>query len=211
MLISTVEHCVCVRRSSGAGDSAARRPLILERNQLRKRLAAAPPRSLERREIRKQLEALRTHWREVRTTLNLTEPKSTRSRRTIRMPGIVVRALKSHRTRQLEDRLATGGAWADSDLVFTSLLGTALDPRNVTREFHAMLIAANVPSVRFHDLRHTAATLLLAQGVDPRTIMETLGHSQISLTMNTYSHVLPALHEAAAVKMDAILKGRNGV
>jgi integrase len=61
-----------------------------------------------------------------------------------------------------------------------------------------MLAAANIPHVRFHDLRHTAATLLLAQGVDPRTIMETLGHSQISLTLNTYAHVLPALQSAAA-------------
>ena len=69
-----------------------------------------------------------------------------------------------------------------------------------------MLSAApGVPRVRFHDLRHTAATLLLAQGVDPRTIMETLGHSQISLTLNTYSHVLPALQIEAAAKVDAIL------
>ena len=68
-----------------------------------------------------------------------------------------------------------------------------------------LLEAAGLPSIRFHDLRHTAATLLLAQGVDPRTIMETLGHSQISLTLNTYSHVLPALQADAAVKMNAIL------
>jgi integrase len=74
-----------------------------------------------------------------------------------------------------------------------------------------MLTAAELPPIRFHDLRHTAATLLLAQGVDPRTIMETLGHSQISLTLNTYSHVLPALQEAAASKMDAILSGRQPV
>jgi len=76
----------------------------------------------------------------------------------------------------------------------------------LTREFQVMLSAApGVPRVRFHDLRHTAATLLLAQGVDPRTIMETLGHSQISLTLNTYSHVLPALQIEAAAKVDAIL------
>jgi integrase len=75
----------------------------------------------------------------------------------------------------------------------------------VTRQFHVLLAGADLPSVRFHDLRHTAATLLLAQGVDPRTIMETLGHSQISLTLNTYSHVLPALQEEAAAKLDAIL------
>jgi integrase len=75
----------------------------------------------------------------------------------------------------------------------------------VTRQFHVLLAGADLPAVRFHDLRHTAATLLLAQGVDPRTIMETLGHSQISLTLNTYSHVLPALQEEAAAKLDAIL------
>ena len=69
-----------------------------------------------------------------------------------------------------------------------------------------MLCAApGVPRVRFHDLRHTAATLLLAQGVDPRTIMDTLGHSQISLTLNTYSHVLPGLQAAAAEALDSIL------
>jgi integrase len=67
------------------------------------------------------------------------------------------------------------------------------------------LKAADLPFIRFHDLRHTAATLLLAQGVDPRTIMETLGHSQISLTLNTYSHVLPSLQADAAAKIDAIL------
>ena len=68
-----------------------------------------------------------------------------------------------------------------------------------------MLTAADVRRVRFHDLRHTAATLLLSQGVDPRTIMETLGHSQISLTLNTYSHVMPALQIEAAAKLDAVL------
>ena len=79
-----------------------------------------------------------------------------------------------------------------------------MEPRNVHREFKAILRTAGLPDIRFHDLRHTAATLLLAQGVDPRTIMETLGHSQISLTLNTYAHVVPALQRVAAEKMDAI-------
>ena len=182
------------------GDSAARRPLIIERRDLRTRFAAAPKRSQERRELRRQLEALRVRWREVRTTLHVTEPKSARSRRTIRMPGLLVSALKTHRTRQLEERLAAGAAWEDAGFVFASPIGTALEQRNVTREFHVILAAAPLPAVRFHDLRHTAATLLLAQGVDPRTIMEALGHSQISLTLNTYSHVLPSLQEDAAAK-----------
>jgi integrase len=77
---------------------------------------------------------------------------------------------------------------------------------NVTREFKALLAAAELPNIRFHAVQHTAATLLLAQGVDPRTIMETLGQSQISLTRNT-SHVLPALQADAAVRLDRILVG----
>jgi len=187
------------------GDAAARRPLLVARRDLRRKIAAAPKRSAERRELWQQLEAIRIKWRQVRTTLRVTEPKSQRSRRTVRLPSVVLTRLKAHRTRQLKERLAAGSAWTDTGLVFTTPFGTALDPRRATREFKALLVTADLPSVRFHDLRHTAATLLLAQGVDPRTIMETLGHSQISLTMNTYSHVLPALQDAAAAKLDAIL------
>ena len=187
------------------GDAAARRPLMTSRRVIRALIAAAPKRSAERRKLSEQLEGLRIEWRKVRTGLRVTEPKTPRSRRTVHMPAIVVTALKGHRTRQLEERLAAGGTWEDSGLVFTSPIGTALDSRNVTREFHVLLEAAGLPSIRFHDLRHTAATLLLAQGVDPRTIMETLGHSQICLTLNTYGHVLPALQADAAVRMNAIL------
>jgi integrase len=74
----------------------------------------------------------------------------------------------------------------------------------VTRQFKALLTAANLPDMRLHDLRHSCATLLLAQGVNPRVVMETLGHSQVSLTLNTYSHVLPALQRDAAARMDAV-------
>lgn len=189
------------------GDAAARRYLNAAKRELRKKLATALRRSAERRELRNELEELRKKWREVRTTLRTAEPKSVRSRRTIHMPSVVVSAVKAHRTRQREERLAAGGDWTDSGLVFTTPIGTPLDPRSATREFHVLLTAAGLPSFRFHDLRHTAATLLLAQGVDPRTIMETLGHSQISLTLNTYSHVIPALQSGAAAKMDAILGG----
>lgn len=86
---------------------------------------------------------------------------------------------------QLEARLAAGGKWKDRGLVFTSSVGTPLEPRNVTRQFKALLTAAKLPDIRLHDLRHSCATLMLALGVDARTIMQTLGHSQISLTLNT--------------------------
>jgi integrase len=88
--------------------------------------------------------------------------------------------------------------------VFASSVGTPLEPRNVTRQFKALLKAAGLPDIRLHDLRHSCATLLLAQGVSPRVVMETLGHSQVSLTLNTYSHVLPALQREAAAKMNAV-------
>ena len=133
------------------------------------------------------------------------EPKSARGRRTITLPRIVTAALRKHRKRQLQERLISGERWNDSGLVFTTETGAPLDGCNINRTFKAVLRRAGLPAIRYHDLRHTAATLLLAQGVDPRTIMETLGHSQISLTLNTYAHVVPALQRKAAAKMDDIL------
>jgi integrase len=101
-----------------------------------------------------------------------------------------------------------GPLWQEWGLVFTTAVGTPLDSSNVRRAFKRLLRAAGLPAtVRLHDLRHTATTLLLAQGVHPRLVMETLGHSQISLTLDTYSHVLPALRQEVAERMDAILRG----
>ena len=186
------------------GDAAARRRLNAERRELLKGLRDTDDRP-RRRELRAALVETRRKLKAVQMTLRFAEPKSARSRRTITLPAVAATALREHRTRQLEERLAAGGRWRDSGLVFTTTIGTPLDPRNVDRQFKAILKAAGLPAIRFHDLRHTAATLLLAQGVDPRTIMETLGHSQISLTLNTYAHVVPALQRMAAAKMDAIL------
>jgi site-specific recombinase XerD len=101
-------------------------------------------------------------------------------------------------------QLLAGKRWQDRGLVFMSAVGTPFEPRNVTRRFKALLTAAGLPNIRLHDLRHSCATLLLAQGVNPRVVMETLGYSQVSLTLNTYSQVLPALQRDAASRMDAI-------
>ena len=92
--------------------------------------------------------------------------------------------------------------------MFPTTIGTPMDTRNLTRHFVKALKKAGLPTKRFHDLRHTCASLLLAQGVHPRVVMETLGHSQISLTMDTYSHVLPALQREAADQMDALLEAK---
>ncbi len=103
-----------------------------------------------------------------------------------------------------------GSRWRDGDYVFPSTIGTPLDGVTVTHRFQDALKRLDLPHQHFHDLRHASASLLLAQGVSPRVVMETLGHSQISLTMNVYSHVIPALQRDAADRMDALLTGSRG-
>lgn len=125
-------------------------------------------------------------------------PKSARSRRTLPMPTICVDALRAHRARQEAERLAAGPLWVDSGYVFTGPRGGPLDPSYLSKRFVALMESAGVRRIRLHDLRHTCASLLLAQRVPPRVVMEVLGHSQIGITMDLYSHVMPgALQDAA--------------
>nr|CAA9313301.1 MAG: Phage integrase [uncultured Nocardioidaceae bacterium] len=138
--------------------------------------------------------------------LTFTEPKPARSRRTIPLPASLVDELRAHRTRQLAERLAAGSLWRDHDLVFPSLTGTPLDPRNALRAFTATAERAGLAGIGLHTLRHTCASLLLAQGVHPRIVMETLGHSGISITMDTYSHVMPPQQREAADRMEGALQ-----
>jgi integrase len=137
------------------------------------------------------------------------EPKTARSNRTLALPNIAAIALREHRTRQLTERLAAGPMWEEHSLVFARANGSPLYGSNLTREFQRMLERAGLRHLRFHDLRHGCASLLIAQGVHPRIVMETLGHSQIGITMNLYSHVLPEVQRQAAVQMDAVLTGRS--
>lgn len=139
--------------------------------------------------------------------LALVEPKSAASRRAVPMPAFVAAALAAHRERQAAEALPRRPEPPDpfADLVFTTTIGTPLDGISVTRRFQRVLKGAGLPRQRFHDLRHAAASYMLAAGVPARVVMETLGHSEISLTLNTYSHVLPGLGRDAADRMDALL------
>ena len=128
--------------------------------------------------------------------LRFVEPKSSSSRRTTPLPEGVAVVLRDHRTRQ------PGVA---ERLVFTTEIGTPIEPRAFNADFSRILKNAKLPTIRLHDLRHSAASLMLAQGVHPRVVMEILGHSQISLTMNTYSHVLLSILRDAADKMDRVI------
>jgi integrase len=141
----------------------------------------------------------------IKGKLQLVEPKTSKSRRAIRLPQVAISALWEHRARQLEERALAGAAWNDSGFVFTTTVGTPLDGPTVTHRFQKNLAKAGLPRMRFHDLRHTCATLLMAQGVHPRLVMDILGHSQISLTMNLYSHVIPAMQVEVAARMDEML------
>lgn len=138
-------------------------------------------------------------------SLHLVPPKTLRSRRSVPVPALAVEALRRHRATQRDSRLLAGARWHETGLVFTTKWGTPIEPRNATRSFKRLLAKAGIREIRFHDLRHSCATLLLVQGVSPRVVMEILGHSQISLTMNTYSHVIPAMQREAAARLDALL------
>ena len=136
----------------------------------------------------------------------VSEPKSDRSRRRIMLPKIAVDALRSHRATQAEERLALGSAWDNLDLVFANRAGRHLDGGHVLRRsLRPLLIKAGLPPIRFHDLRHTAATILLCKGVHVKVVSEMLGHSSIALTLDTYSHVLPHMQTEAAAAMDEAL------
>jgi integrase len=118
---------------------------------------------------------LRNALQRVDGKLKLVEPKSDRSRRTVALPDFAVRALRTHNVRQAEERLLAGSSWKQTGYVFVSSIGTPLDGPRVTRRFQKILDEAGLPRQRFHDLRHAAASLLLAQGVNPRVVMEILG------------------------------------
>ncbi len=136
----------------------------------------------------------------------VSEPKTKQSRRKIVLPAFVLEALKEHRTRQLEECLQAGSAWENHGLVFANNYGNFLNPSHLGIDFHKLLHKAKLPLVRFHDLRHTAASLLLKMNVSPKMVQEILGHSHIEMTLGIYSHVLPGIHEEAMAKMDQLFK-----
>lgn len=135
------------------------------------------------------------------------EPKTQRSRRSIVLPAFAVEILRRHRKAQAAQRLRTGEVWRDGDFVVTNGLGGHMDPGEVTRRFKKLATEAGAPGVRFHDLRHAYATMLLASGVHPKIASEALGHSTVGITLDTYSHVLPTMQAEAAAAIQKALGG----
>lgn len=139
--------------------------------------------------------------------VSFSTPKTARGRRSVALDAETVRVLREHRRRQLEERLALGGYAEDFDLVFAGLEGEPLHPDQVSKRFDKLVRAAGLPRIRFHDLRHTHATLALQAGIHPKVISERLGHATVSITLDTYSHAVPALEEEAAEKVAAVVFG----
>lgn len=136
--------------------------------------------------------------------------KSKRGRRRITLTDDAVRELKALRKRQAKEQLLLGEAYEKNNLVFCHADGTSLSPPQVTRRFQQLLERAGLPKVRLHDLRHTHASLLLAQGVHPKVVQERLGHSSITMTLDLYSHLTPGLDEAAAATLNGLLSKNKG-
>jgi integrase len=136
------------------------------------------------------------------------EPKTKSSRRSIALAGFAVDALRKHRALQEKMRRSVGELWEDHDYVFTNALGKHLSPGSgVLVPFKKLLKKAGLPDVRFHDLRHSAATWLLSMGIHPKVVQEILGHTKISMTMDIYSHVLPTMQQGAMETLNQSFEG----
>ena len=133
------------------------------------------------------------------------QPKTGKSRRSIALSPRATDLLHSIRGKQLEQRLTAQAAWTTSGYVFTNPDGTPINPDRTTHEFSAIVKRSGLPRASLHGLRHAHATLLLSSGTHPKVVSERLGHSSVGITLDTYSHVLPGLQEAAALALDARL------
>ena len=138
------------------------------------------------------------------------EPKTAKGRRKIVLPHFVVHALTLHHIKFLKKSTEVGADWQEYNLVFPGNNGKFMHAETLRRRFKKVLVEADLPLVKFHDLRHSAATLLLSMGVPPKVVQEILGHSNISITMNVYTHVLPSMQKEAMDKMERFFDSSSG-
>jgi len=132
-----------------------------------------------------------------------TIPKSAKCRRRVTLTEGAVDALQRHHHKQLQEKTMVGTEWQDNGLVFCSIVGTPMSRNNLhNRSFKPLLGRAGLPHIRCHDLRHTCGTIMGSMGVDPKYAQDRLGHADISLTLNTYTHVLPEVRAEVAGKIE---------
>jgi len=156
-----------------------------------------------------------TESKENKTAIIIQKPKTKKSERSIPLFGSIVSDLKKHKEAEKEKLKNLG--WDDikikqhfkDGLVFTNELGGHIEPRNLARKFYKLVKAAGIPKANLHCLRHTFATRLLEMGISPKVVQELLGHSSITLTLDTYSHVLPEFKKAAVDKLSSLFENKN--
>jgi integrase len=136
-----------------------------------------------------------------RANLTIGAPKSPKSRRSVTLFPETVEALREHRARQLAERLRAGSMWKDQDLVFPNEFGGFLGVTLLTLQLDGILRRAGLPDVRFHDLRHSAATDWLKNGMHPKVASERLGHASVGITLDLYSHVTPTMQREAVAEI----------
>lgn len=163
--------------------------------------------ALRWRDVQLQDGTLRVSGSLQRTSAGLqrAEPKTSRSRRQIVLSATAVEALRRHAGRQEQERARLGPAWEDTGLVFANRVGRPLEAQNLQRSLRPLLQRAGLPPIRFHDLRHIAATLLLGHGVHPKIVADLLGHSTTAIITDVYSHVTPTMHQAAVDALGELL------
>jgi integrase len=136
----------------------------------------------------------------------VSQPKTARGRRRIALDPTTISTLRGHRKAQTAERLAAGPSWSANDLIFTYQDGRPLHPEYVRRLFDRQLRRVGLPRIRFHDLRHTYATLALQAGVHPKVVSDRLGHTTVAMTLDVYSHAIPALEQDAAASVADLIQ-----
>ena len=147
---------------------------------------------------------------QTRAGLGFKEPKTKHSRRTIALPSVTVQMLRDHKVKQAEERLSLGLGRDQNDLVFTTLVGGPVNPRNFSKLFDRLVARAGVTRITFHGLRHTHFTHLLKAGTNPKVVSERAGHATVAITLSIYAHVLPGMQEDVAVDVDRSVRGMLG-
>jgi integrase len=134
-----------------------------------------------------------------------TIPKTKAGKRSVDLGAETIKKLRSQYERQRLERMVAGNRWKENDLIFPSTIGSPLNQSNLLKSFRRFIQTAGLPKIRFHDLRHTAASLMLNHGVPPILVARRLGHSKVSITLDTYGHLMPEIQSGAADLMDDLV------
>jgi integrase len=151
--------------------------------------------------------AIRQTVTAVNHAVQIGTPKTAKGRRSVSLDEVTLSALREHRTQQNTERLMMGARWAGLDLIFCRVDGTPLHPERFSTQFGERVRQLGLPRIRLHDLRHGWATMALSTGVHPKVVQERLGHANIGITLDTYSHIAAGLHSDAAEKVAGLVFG----